>query len=1097
MKRRIPSRNDGWRPGASLGRPWPVRAAALWTGLLAAGILCGISFRALAVETNLYHYNVTNILFEPTNLPAGTPVVSDILSEEESLERLVGPFNVRTNAFWANEYEMVAWGYPDAPVAWATVLGYYSPYNWAWWPFCMHTNHFFDNVGWVKGVRSVPGPGGSTYGASLWLLQNTLRFMSSTTDVYVSSAGVTSSVLRVQVGSLGDYNPSNSVTEIGPTLDTNYPGWNTFTTRICRADTRAFYKLPLKATIPCNDGDVDGDSIPDFADGFNWDGVAGDDDATANAFFQPWKLTLPAYVDVSNTLIKVEYSNSPPAGVIRTGSPGSYVYAPATGALRVWTRPARVPRNKLPVLQNGHFVAATGYKAADLGFTPDKKSINLFIEGIRPSTNQSIRVTYSHKGAPWLTLDKVNPCVPEVDLDVDTDRDGVVENNDQDEANEDCWAKDRGAIYNVNFDRDGSRTAGGEPRPDAIHFSDWGIAEDEDYVIENSDDVEDIAPLVIRKIQPEIPEGWKVYLKVAEQEDIQRIHVYKKIEADAGNTAIWGTMSGAAPATELDITCWVDPDDASFQGDMATGDATFGIEGLCFRNQGNDVDPLLEFDGYIDFTLELRNGSTVMGSDRARLKVAPWMMLTRDQASEEVWAIDGVSGSDEFLHSATTGYKGLDDSGQLNTALLPDVGTQWLQDHVEIGFTQRPGGPKTYIVFRLPYARGALDPNPVWPLKKLLKKDVGTFQIGLYLGALYATGDYGGNLEILPPDGTCPLGRIELGDSVNPSATLQQFLASQEVQLPKCDVPVGWLEVAHIDEITSFLPGGVVAIADPTMAWNLLEAIPAVDRGKSVFFATGASPVAGVATANSTANMRIETGIDHTGQSWAYIRIYDGVEGGTVGEIDTLGNGYITLTKVWKTSSKIIRGVSPSHDIMYWAEEEEAPLAFNWQPQAGDKYVLCEGTRFWSTMTPAIVTADEILTDSDFEMLNTTIIQALINQAKSRLLAASSALTFKEVPNLFFGKLINGAIVPHSSVAFNPGPTNLQPLNGKLYAPRQFSPLNSAGVDIFEASVRAALGGTVEYVDCWDLYHRFSGEVHCGSNVKRSALGINWWENQP
>ena len=422
-----------------MGRPWPVRAAALWTGLLAAGILCGISFRALAVETNLYHYNVTNILFEPTNLPAGTPVVSDILSEEESLERLVGPFNVRTNAFWANEYEMVAWGYPDAPVAWATVLGYYSPYNWAWWPFCMHTNHFFDNVGWVKGVRSVPGPGGSTYGASLWLLQNTLRFMSSTTDVYVSSAGVTSSVLRVQVGSLGDYNPSNSVTEIGPTLDTNYPGWNTFTTRICRADTRAFYKLPLKATIPCNDGDVDGDSIPDFADGFNWDGVAGDDDATANAFFQPWKLTLPAYVDVSNTLIKVEYSNSPPAGVIRTGSPGSYVYAPATGALRVWTRPARVPRNKLPVLQNGHFVAATGYKAADLGFTPDKKSINLYIEGVRPSTNQpstnqSIRVTYSHKGAAWLTLDGVNSAVISVDVVPDWNHDREITSEDENQA---------------------------------------------------------------------------------------------------------------------------------------------------------------------------------------------------------------------------------------------------------------------------------------------------------------------------------------------------------------------------------------------------------------------------------------------------------------------------------------------------------------------------------------------------------------------------------------------------------------------------------------------------------------------------------------
>lgn len=447
MSIRLPFHGDRLRIGGHFAQGKHVRPAFSRARLLAAGIFCGVCARAIAEPTNLYHYNVTNILFEATNLPAGTPTVSDILKEEERLERLVGPFNVQTNAIWAMEYETVAWGYPNAPGAWTTVLGYYSPYNWAWWPSCMHTNHFFDNVGWVKGVRSVPGSGGATYGASLWFLQNTIQFTSSTTDVYVSSAGVTSSILRVQVGSLGDYNPSNRVTDIGPTLDTNYPGWNTFTTRICRADTRAFYKLPLKAMIPCNDGDLDGDSIPDFADGFNWDGTASNDDATTNAFFQPWKLTLPAYVDVSNTLIKFEYSNSPPAGVTRTGSPGSYIYTPATGTLRVWTRSARLSRDKRPVLQGGHFVEATGYKATDLGFTPDKKSINLFIEGIRPSTNQpdtnqSIRVTYSHKGAPWLTLDAVNPSIIKVDMAMDGNRDDSIDFDDPDDAKYLFWIND-------------------------------------------------------------------------------------------------------------------------------------------------------------------------------------------------------------------------------------------------------------------------------------------------------------------------------------------------------------------------------------------------------------------------------------------------------------------------------------------------------------------------------------------------------------------------------------------------------------------------------------------------------------------------------
>jgi protein-arginine deiminase len=76
------------------------------------------------------------------------------------------------------------------------------------------------------------------------------------------------------------------------------------------------------------------------------------------------------------------------------------------------------------------------------------------------------------------------------------------------------------------------------------------------------------------------------------------------------------------------------------------------------------------------------------------------------------------------------------------------------------------------------------------------------------------------------------------------------------------------------------------------------------------------------------------------------------------------------------------------------------------------------------------------------------------------------------------------------------GPTNLQPVAGKLYVPRQFCPVDASG-DIFERAIRAALGSGVEFVDCWDLYHACMGEVHCGSNVKRSPLGMNWWEDQP
>jgi hypothetical protein len=97
-----------------------------------------------------------------------------------------------------------------------------------------------------------------------------------------------------------------------------------------------------------------------------------------------------------------------------------------------------------------------------------------------------------------------------------------------------------------------------------------------------------------------------------------------------------------------------------------------------------------------------------------------------------------------------------------------------------------------------------------------------------------------------------------------------------------------------------------------------------------------------------------------------------------------------------------------------------------------------------------------------------------------------------DIPHSFFPVCFN-----QQSVIINPGPSNLQPVAGKLYVPRQFCPLDAAGKDIFEEAIKSALGGTVEFVDCWDLYHRKLGEVHCGSSVKHAVLGINWWENQP
>ncbi|MEW5818431.1 MAG: protein-arginine deiminase family protein [Spirochaetota bacterium] len=35
------------------------------------------------------------------------------------------------------------------------------------------------------------------------------------------------------------------------------------------------------------------------------------------------------------------------------------------------------------------------------------------------------------------------------------------------------------------------------------------------------------------------------------------------------------------------------------------------------------------------------------------------------------------------------------------------------------------------------------------------------------------------------------------------------------------------------------------------------------------------------------------------------------------------------------------------------------------------------------------------------------------------------------------------------------------------------------------------------FIDDWNTYHNEEGEIHCGTNVKRTPPGVKWWEQEP
>ena len=800
-----------------------------------------------------------------------------------------------------------------------------------------------------------------------------------------------------------------------------------------------------------------------------------------------------------------------------------------------------------------------------------------------------------------------------IDLDVDTDRDADI--TDDDEDKEDEWTKERGAFFMVNCDDDD-----GQGDSDAGGFVTVGNTTTfkENYVIDKEGDVDDIAPLNIRLAKDVLKnnENYKVFLKFANEADSKRAHIFKEIKE--GEERILGDASKTS-VLEKDITDIV----------KAKSECKFGIEGLFFKYVGEKIVESCRFDGEVKLIVEVRDGSgIVVASDKVCLHIAPWLMLSREQAAEEIWAGRDTyntpilnenffgTGKDEGLK-----VSGVVEEYATTKGVTYKGNSQWAQDHAEIGYTQFPGGPKTHVVFSLNHWKQdwvKYDFAFNWDPKI---KSLGFFQLGER--AIRGDGSTGGNLEILPPDTTNKLGRIVVGN--NASDELKNFLISQGYQSPITTVDPSWLDVGHIDEFSSFLPDGEVVIADPKMAWALIEdpdKIPVSKRHESVFFVKKYSgnawdpvPQSIGGTVGGASTTRLYDG-PATGTITIVdpINISDGMTvtfGGLTFEFDKDGNvvsdvkvdiadtknadGTLTPLKAKEISTALvtaIHDVFESDDYFYvdayldsngvinlWNKMKGAggnqPITSspttsnfthpakmaggkddgrdftqsshnlirtfsydsnnkpvngqtavikskhdgwleirtvwptgskvqrfnnlqipNWKskPKFKDKYVLCDDAKYWYTKgfvpTPALITVEEVLADDDFRKLNNILVPAAINLMKAEL----GTFTYKSVPSLFTGTPLTDSPYVEDAQPFNPGPANLQPLNGTYFVSKQFGPLDNTGKDILAESIKDALKATTIFVDDWDFYHRAKGGVHCGSNVKRELPTYNWWE---
>lgn len=143
----------------------------------------------------------------------------------------------------------------------------------------------------------------------------------------------------------------------------------------------------------------------------------------------------------------------------------------------------------------------------------------------------------------------------------------------------------------------------------------------------------------------------------------------------------------------------------------------------------------------------------------------------------------------------------------------------------------------------------------------------------------------------------------------------------------------------------------------------------------------------------------------------------------------------------------------------------------------------------------ADISIDEVLADADIMATNQAdqaTLNGILAKLTTELALDESEITF--MPFLEYEDPYYGG-----SVAYQPGTVNLLHVDGHLLIADPFGP-KVGGVDVFKKDLDDRLGSlglSNHYVDDWDTYHAWMGEVHCGSNTLRvvSEKDAAWWED--
>ena len=233
-----------------------------------------------------------------------------------------------------------------------------------------------------------------------------------------------------------------------------------------------------------------------------------------------------------------------------------------------------------------------------------------------------------------------------VRVDVDADRDGAIGDNEEGKRNWVWGQGQRGAITLVNNDRD-------TPALTEAQAKDSELTE-----------------VLVRPTRTPLPAGCELLLVVTPDE--------------AARISLYGSAGGG-----LELLLGVDVrDTGSEPRSISPPLAAEGVQ--CFLEAHQYPGPF--FEGLLSLELQLRERGRTVGSDRALVRVAPWIMTPNTLPVDEVYACDTRATqvpNEASLRELQAVCESLDVLLRI-VSIDEHGGDRWIQDEVEFGFSESP-----------------------------------------------------------------------------------------------------------------------------------------------------------------------------------------------------------------------------------------------------------------------------------------------------------------------------------------------------------------------------------------------------------------------